>query len=201
MDLIELVEKGSGQVVAHACGKCRCVRGSRDAAEACCEPPKCGTCGEIIGQFYCGPCIEKRLREEEARRFEKATKINVADYDDPLYVDGIGEGDYGDGYFSDIDVLEEHCADREAGMPTYAWACSESGYAFDADRLVDDALEEFYDGAKDQLSAGAVEELQTFLDGWRDRNPISGWMVDYSRAVLLTDRGAATEGSTGACHE
>lgn len=187
MKAIELTKRGTDDVIAHACGECKYVATSSEAAERCCAPRKCDKCGAAVGSSYCKACTDARLASEEVASFEKATKIRNSEYTGPLYTDEVLGGDWGGNYFSDEGALRETCERRETPMPAYAWACEPQRVSLDGLEILERALEEqeAHEDAIDGVSKAALKELSDFLDGWCERNTIESWHADHSRAVVF----------------
>lgn len=133
--------------------------------------------------------IGKVWTDEE--RFEKAKKVTIAEYDGPIFRDGTG-GDWGEGYFSDIDALLDHCESNGEDPPSYVWACSPKPFEL-GERAVEDFLErelesqEMYEGAGDHITAEQRKELSDILEAWAKKVNLQSWEIDYSRAVLLEE--------------
>ena len=187
VDLIELVVRGGDEVVAVACGTCRVVAHSREAAAACCAPRKCETCGQDIGHSWCKPCSDKRTAKAEQARVDKATKVPAAEYSGPLFTEEVNAGDYGEGYFSDEAALRDACDDSGEEMPVYAWACKSQRLTLDAGSIVEDALEnqQAHEGAGDAIPEAAMAELEAFVTAWAEKHGPTSWRPDYSRAVVF----------------
>ena len=119
--------------------------------------------------------------------FDKAEKVPSSTYTDPLFVDGAGAGDIGDGFFSDEEALRHHYEQEGEPLPAYVWACEEERLTFDAVHIIEDACEQqvMHESAEESVTHEAGKELQDFLDGWAKRHPVISWKTDYSRAVIL----------------
>lgn len=81
----------------------------------------CPECGNVIGRStYCTSeiCRLKRESESEARRFEKANKYTLDNVPrescEYFFSDSYGNDD---GYFDDIDSLEDYCKDNDVEKP------------------------------------------------------------------------------------
>lgn len=96
-------------------------------------------------------------------------------------------GNMGDGYFSDMDALLDHCEQNDLEVPKYVYACTENSFRMDAEELVSGELEaqEFYDGAFDHITAEQLKELDVFLEAWAKKVNLVCFIVDYSRAIIL----------------
>lgn len=190
MSVLELTLRGSDKVIAHACGVCHVVARSREDAERCCAPRLCSECGGDMGNSFCRPCANRRIADAEAKQYEKATKIHCSDYSGPLYADGIPEGDWGDGYFSDEDALRGACEQEGIEVPAYAWACSPRKLELDAKDVLESAADDHYEGALDRIPNEAIDELGAYLSAWCERHPVTSWYADHGRAVVLRSEGA-----------
>lgn len=125
---------------------------------------------------------EQRIARMEREAFEKATKIDAKDYTG--WVSWPGHGD--DGYFESVEALIEHCASHELNSPRYVWACIPQPFKLDADEILDNALEEHFDGARGEISKSEEKRLQAFLDEWAAAQKIVSWREDRTRAVMLS---------------
>jgi len=161
-----------------ACGNCRYVRHEEADAERCCTPPiyPCrGGCGATVPytQGECPACARARINKEEADDYEKAEKVPVLKYD----------GEHvcllGGTYKSVEDVLD----DEEEDQPAWAWAVTYMGVPrIDAAELMYDKLEEYYDGASEDLD---IEDLQKRIDKWCDAQDFTAYIEDRSRVVVF----------------
>ena len=51
-------------------------------------------------------------------------------------------------------------------VPEFVWACTPKPLKLDADGILDQALEEHFDGARGNISDAEEARLQAFLDEW-----------------------------------
>ena len=185
MNAAELYDESGKPVGIFFCGKCRKVGWCRDAAEACCVPHKCRTCGKEEPTSQCDDCFKAEQQAKELARYEKAGK--VTDWDGWVYVDGYG---YKDGFFESIDDLEDYLADQpDYSRPEYAWTCEPCQFvAVDTDSIYEQienderAYEDF-----DRHDLAGTDELEAALKAFTEVNAsIVSYLPDYSKALLLS---------------
>lgn len=178
-----------------ACGVCgKLARGvtNFDISERCCT---CYDCGLPLNEherqyantkLYHVACDDKRRRLNEQKRMDNAAL--VADYDGPVFLDGVGHGSYGDGFFADVDELAEHLdfGDSEGDRPQFAFCCTSRGLCFHLDNILESATEDMHEDARDDLEG--VEALQTAVDAFIEANKsLLTWDVDYKRKVAIPE--------------
>jgi hypothetical protein len=180
---------------AFRCGRCQLAHDDRDAAEKCCrcEEPGCNEPLRYWSRHRCEAHYEPHWRAEQARRreadaaedraaFERAAKVDWRAYDGPVYVPGAAHGSCGEGYFRSVTDYLEHLYDGDT-VPAYCWATRPTPpLRLDADDILDGALDDYHEDAKDDLD---VPALQKALDTWCDDNQPESFEVDHLRAVLL----------------
>jgi hypothetical protein len=125
---------------------------------------------------------EQRLARNEQEYFAKATKIDAKDYTGWVSWPGHGPNN---GYFKSVDELLTFCANNKLDAPQWVWACTPEPLKLHADWILDQALEEHYDGARGEISDAEEKRLQAFLDEWAMAQKIVSWHEDRTRAVLL----------------
>lgn len=125
---------------------------------------------------------EQAEARREAESFAKATKIDAKDYTGWVSWPGVGNGE---GYFESIDALLGQCKTSGVPTPPFVWACTPEPFKLNADWILDQALEEHYDGARGEISDAEEKRLQAFLDEWAAAQKIVSWHEDRTRAVLL----------------
>jgi len=137
----------------------------------------CRHCGEALNrkdyQCECDGAKVERLQkavQAETEKFEKSSKLK---YDDEtiLAMDMLYSEDYtcNEGYFTDwADFFENWNDHHEPGdeRPMYVWGTEALQFALDADRLIENALEDHYEDAGDQIDHADRKELQETLDDW-----------------------------------
>jgi len=202
-DPIPLTTAQAIEPVAWACGQCRTILSTLDAARDHCRCERCK--GLITGRDYghicssCRPIVRDEERAEakarsvifDAEAFAKARKVPESAWSDTVvWEDGSGDMS-GDGYFSSTDAVRERCARDGVPVPAYVWGTAPEMMSLDADSIIDAALDDSYDGARDAITAEAEKELQALLDAWCERHPVKWWSEDRSVAVMMTGRSEA----------
>lgn len=128
---------------------------------------------------------------DEETLYEKAKKITIEEYDGPIYREGAG-GDWGEGYFSDIEALLDYCETEGYDPPSYVWACSAKPFEL-GERAVEDLLErelefqEMYEDAGARITDAQRKELADLLTAWAKKVNLESWEIDYSRVILLEE--------------
>lgn len=194
----ELIVKGREDiVVGFACEQCRiaCMPrmsygdlgydehlvSLRAEAEACCKE-ECAECGKPREQKYMSLCMNCRhqkaaigARERENTILAKAPRVAYADYKREYLF-------WEDEYYPGIEELWE--AFEYGREPTEAWGCYELEFHIDADRLLEDALQEHHEDAMDDISAASILQLQKYLDRWCKKAHVITYMKDDFLVVL-----------------
>lgn len=137
---------------------------------------RCKYCGELIphGSSYhvnCQKRIEK-MQEETARKEVEAlmnaplaTK-EVLDASYFLYSDHYSRDE---GYFTDWDDFFQEWHDNEdtnPDRPEYVWATEPINIELDAHNILENATDDLYDGAMDDIGDVNIKKLQMLLDKW-----------------------------------
>jgi predicted RNA-binding Zn-ribbon protein involved in translation (DUF1610 family) len=198
---LEVVIKGKENPVAFACPQCgqlfilgkdeseESKKNKRDKASAHCV--KQCICGKSLDYHYwlrCADCRAVLEGEKEKVHFDKAAKLSIEEYtDDPVYWEG-HSGDMGDGYFSGVEALLDHCEEGGIDLPEYVWACTRHNFNLDAEQMLQDAFEQQdMDPETFTVSLAAGYQLQAFLDVWVKEQSLHAWFSDCSRAVVLRE--------------
>jgi len=175
------------EVICYKCGKCGLVYHVKEWAERCCKPKKCERCGaELPYKSYwllCDKCRVEKEKEEELKRFSKAQKYSIKNVPpercEMMYSDYYG---YNEGYFSEIEELEEYCADNDIEMPDYVYCTSCHQLNIDVDSLVENECEDLHEitrcedqNNEEQKSKASVFEFMLsilgkiiLLSGWNN---------------------------------
>lgn len=190
-----LVIKGATQPVAYACRTCGalfttylfggghtgCLAAEHVASTHCWHFCACGIYLRK-GRTKCDGCWGQILADNEKKAFALARKLTIEEYpNQEVYWDG----GIGDGFFLDVSDLLDRCEEESLDIPPYAWAAKEVPLAMNADWLLERALEEHGEGAREEIAEKDLPELQVLLDKWCLRQDLKSWQPDYSTAVLL----------------
>ncbi len=172
---------------ASACGKCGSIGYAFDVSEKCCS---CFECREPLGEaelktrsFYHPACTRAREAKRELARVEKAELVE--DYDGPVYLEGVGSGSMGDGYFANLDELSEHLDFEDGERPEFAFCCRPAKVInVNIDHILESLTEDSYEGAYDDLTG--VEELAAAADAFNKANEsVISYDCDYKRKVRI----------------
>ena len=133
--------------------------------------------------------------KRDAERFAAATKVNADDYEGPVFCDdGPASRSMtcdGDGNLhASVRELLEACADDGVEPPPYAYACNAVVPSSDVRVIVEDALQESYDGAGDAITKEHLTKLETFMREWWNASGVVTYYPDRTRVVLLSKAGA-----------
>lgn len=163
---------------------CTFGRDTEDQARVCCQK-ECDEdgCPEPRPNYglYCDRHQEEHQARRERERFERATKVDLKDYDGPFYVpDGPHEG-----FFVDMGTLLDAYDGDEFNreLPEYAYTVKKRTPDADAWHHIEHVLEDHHEGASENLDG--VEELQAFLTAWWEKQKIESWDPDWDHVVLL----------------
>jgi len=186
---LQLEEFENPEPAAYACKKCGTICPDMRIAMLHCEPQYCEECSKEAPKHHslCGRCRAVIQVKKELQAYRKAQKVeHPKDYDGPVQVPSIGDND---GFFESVTEFLEFCQDEEMPPPEVIWTCTIRHFRMDAEHLVDMQLEDFYEGAREDVSPEDIAELQGFLDGWCRKRNIHTWDPNYKRAVELRFHG------------
>lgn len=152
----------------------------------------CPECGNVTGKWTC--CNDKmcRLKREEIyelARYEKATKYtldNVPKESMEYFFSDL----YGDnnGFFDDIDSLEDYCRDNDIELPKYIWGTNKKELSIDAYNFITNELEEWYEDAFEGVNDNELAKLQVALDDFCKNCGVGAcYDVDYKTCVNISD--------------
>jgi hypothetical protein len=135
-----------------------------------------------------GMCMNKECRalydaEEEQKHLAKAIKAKYEDV--PAEKRGMLYSrvyPYNEGYFSNIEDLEEYCQDNDVPVPSYVWSTKKFVLSMDAGSIIENACEELHENAMDNIEG--EKELQEFLNAWcANQSGTDTYTVDYKYAI------------------
>lgn len=173
------------------CGKVA-APGNIHLSQKCCT---CYECGEILPKdertryairkgysLYHRKCDEKRRSLIEAKALESAELVEG--YEGPVYFEGL-YGSYGDGYFSDVDDLEDAVNDLpEDERPEFAFCCKETPFFLNIDHAMEAALDDMDEDAGERLNG--TNELAAAVKAFNDANKgVVSFYPDRKRKVAI----------------
>lgn len=136
---------------------------------------RCPLCGELIkkGWLVCDCDAQREIRENERQQklqeaFDKAPTApkEVIDEIECFYSESYTNNG---GYFFDwSDFFENWFENHQPDdfRPSYVWITEPVKMSIDAWSIVKSETEELYEDAFDDISSGAIKELQDFIDDW-----------------------------------
>ncbi|WP_373047215.1 hypothetical protein [Vulgatibacter sp.] len=183
--ILELTIRGTDQVVAVACPACKVVAHGEEMARQCCVPKLC-ECGEerAAGWTVCKSCRRKGEEEREAAAFAKAKKVPEGEWSGPVFCEGIA-GNCGDGYFYEVGDVRDECDADGIEPPPYVWATRPMVFTLDADDIIENALDGWYEDAGLDIPRSERRRLQDFLNEWCKAQRVQGFEEDRSVAIVL----------------
>lgn len=201
MDAIELVKRGTDEVVLVACGKCGVLASplafaspnlpaARAAAEACCRSKRCKQCDAELEKTYfctaCAACVQANYEAKEARVYEMAIKVPAHEWDGPVFVN--------DEFFSSVDECLDWLEDNgHDPATTRVYGSVRVDFPkIDAADIVDRAMEDRECGEDAREQVTDIAGLQSAIDAWVAKQAFQYWHEDRSRAVIFA---AKTEGA------
>ena len=110
--------------------------------------------------------------------FNRAEKLGI--WDGWIYCEEIG---HNEGYFESVADLLEYCADEGIDVPGWAFICKEIRHGIDADRAIENMLDDAYEYAREHLVD--EEELCEFIKEWNAKQDIVTYYPDYTKVVLI----------------
>lgn len=181
------------EVTCYKCGNCGSVFISEEYAEKCCRPKHCEKCGAEMphNSYYtlCEKCRAEKEATKEKERFEKAKHYTFDNVPQSsiimLYSDSYGENE---GYFDDLEQLEDYCEENDIEMPGYVWGTRCERISMDAGSIIENACEELHEDAYDWIGKESEEELQETLNKWCEKQSgTDTYYVDYKVAIILKE--------------
>lgn len=157
----------------------------------------CQYCGEILDRGYstcdCESVVSERKQKEikkEQSIYDKAIKLTA---DDEISKNmGMFYSDYykyNEGYFADWDDFFDYYGDEPDDIKTrigYVWGTTERKISIDADNVIENVVDDLWEGARDNISSDAENELQEFLDKWCEKQiGTTTYDVDYKYAIKV----------------
>lgn len=193
------------QIVCEVCGgtgwtqddeetmiiKCSCNDGLIDVCQYCGRPFKYSYSKRCeCKEYKLNEQIErdKKNKEYEMNLFKKAkVKTTILEADkskiEMMYSEVYP---YNEGYFTEIEELEEYCEDNDIEMPKYVYGTYKSSLSINAYDMVESECEnnELHEDAFNNITN--LEELQTFLDDWCSKQTgTDTYSMDTNYIILL----------------
>lgn len=169
MNAQEIVNKETGKVVFYACGKCGNMFPTNAAADQCCVPYRCDTCGCETKRYRtrCESCGDlAMLLKATVTPIEEFTMIQSDDYP------------YNDGYLDADDIHELEELDNP---PAFVFGTTFTLYSLDAVTIVEQAMGDHHEDAEFDHQ----EELFAFVDDFNAKQRGGSYYQDEKRVVVL----------------
>lgn len=181
-EAVELYTKEGKATGVYYCSECEQVFANRDRAQECHGERFC-ECGEKADRYYqqCQKCIHakfmKQRADEEAERFEKASKVKPEEQDSEMFF-------FADKYFNDIQEVIDYYEDNNS--PEYVWPCKNVGVpSVDLEDVTCNLIDNMWEDA-DLSDLYGVVEIEAALKAFNEANKsIKVWEPDYSTAILV----------------
>lgn len=154
----------------------------------------CSVCGKPIprSQYEHPECRPVREARAEESRLEKAEKIEPDSERARSFGMMCSEsiGDCENAYFEDWYSFFERWHDLdyagERKRPEYVWGTTTRTLSLDSYTILENALDDFYEGALDDIGDRGYAALQTALDEWiKKYGNVTSYDVDYTVAVRI----------------
>ena len=127
------------------------------------------------GLLYCRPCGRQKSDAREQAKWDAIVKVTPEEASEYVVIDG-DEG---------IEPLDTAIDMMECGDADRVYCCDEQHLSLDAERVLEDALSEWYEGAWDRIGSGARIQLQVLLDDWCKEHGISQWVQNDQKGIVL----------------
>ena len=151
----------------------------------------CECCGSPLDRY--GQCKEEKCKmlkeqEKELERYRKAKHYTLETVPKEsvcmLYSDSYG---YNEGYFTEIEDLEDYCDSEYTCKPSYVWGTVAIPFELNAYDIVQRALEDSYEDAFDNVDNEALKDLQDAMDKFAKAHSdiLTTYYIDYSVCIDL----------------
>ena len=151
---------------------------------------RCEYCGKIMprGRLLCNceAVSEARRQEEDKKLLEALKKAEEFDSDALGSRFGMCYSEnyrHNEGYFAEWeDFFDSLDDDNDDSHPEYVWGTIKTEMSLNADSIIENAIDDFYEDAGDEISDAARAELQQFLNDWCERfgcGPAYTWTTKY----------------------
>ena len=172
-------------VTIAVCPSCRRIYDGHVArllAAECCDR-RCG-CGASITTLHplCDACTRRLRAEREQQAFAAAEKITPEAYGDGMVYLDTQERRASD-YFASVAEALEWCEADGRPRPAYVWACTTMAFSMDAESVIDAALDEHHEDARDHIND--EKGLQALLDAWCATQHVISYFEDSTRAIVI----------------
>ena len=94
---------------------------------------------------------------------------------------------YNDGYFRELEELEDYCCGENEAMPSYIWGTEVIPFELDARDIVKLTLQDAYEAASERINDKALERLQIAMDKFckEHGDNLTSYYVNYNICIDL----------------
>ncbi|HBM2815692.1 TPA: hypothetical protein LU109_003604 [Enterobacter hormaechei subsp. xiangfangensis] len=184
----------------YQCGDCGALYNHRSDAGNCCTPYKCTDCGEELPldkyprnhftqRMTCKPCEDKKHLARLVEELARAERIEVPStryvYHDDLPNEGyIDLDNYNQNGWTLLEIIEDITDQRP---PCFVWDCDEESWSgIDIDSAIENALDDWYEDAADQLTH--YKELCAYIQAWNSEQTLTQYRPNKRIIVLDAER-------------
>lgn len=132
--------------------------------------------------------MRRELIERNFKRAKKYTLETVPkDSIEMIFFENSNDVEYHQ-YFYNISELYKYCSDNNIATPKYVWGTYKEKIRIDAYNIAEDACEELHEDAYDSIDTESLEELQSFLDQWCEKQTgTTTYFPDYDCCIILNN--------------
>lgn len=160
----------------------------------------CKYCGEVVSNYYSKVCDKKECRdkkyaEDQAEREQKETEYEekklklatVVSYEEcPEEYKGMMYSRHyhgNEGFFEDFEELVYSTGNE---LPEYVWATNVERININAKDVIDNACENLWEEAYDQIDKKDINELQEYLNKWCEKQiGTDTYSINYKYAIKV----------------
>lgn len=168
---------------AYACWDCDKVYLDKDFAQRCCAVKTCSRCGVETEKHYtytaCTPC-------REILKAHRVKVVGASHADDGVIWSDTHNGDWEDGYASDVSAMLEHCEDEGIEPPAYVHPCKATHFQFDPADIYDRVHDNHHEDAVDQIVDG--EGLFAFFKAWNAKQNLRSYHMINDSVIVLDQK-------------
>lgn len=188
MNPYELLHPRGKPCGVYVCGKCNLVR-SKDLAEKCCQPCKCGK--ESMNQFQaeCRECYSSRLANLAKERLKKAEEI---EWDGEMMLLSEDLPNSRDGWYDSPEHVAEEIERRQEDdtdfeSPEFVFASEKRIKGIDLGMAIDSMLEGTYEDV-DYPSKESIADLEKCVAEFNAKNSITYFQPDYKHKIRIPSK-------------
>lgn len=93
----------------------------------------------------------------------------------------------GDHFYPSVKKLVDLCKRKQVAIPREVNGCFSMGLSMNAEDVVESALEEHHENARDQIPNAEIDKLQKLLDAWCSEQKVATYFCDDSVIVEIDE--------------